>query len=219
MGLGVGHLVSHHTGLIEGHTYLHFVAPGLLAITAMQLGVSESLWPILGAVKWVRSYHAAISTPLEPEDIVIGKLAWVSVRLFMTTAIYSIIILLFGATTSWWSFSLPLIGVLTGLAFAAPLMAFALTVQSDLPFATVYRFLVMPMFLFSATFYPLHQYPMSLRWIVQVMPLYHGVALARSAAFGQGSLTSTLGHLAVLLICAMVGVGLARRYMRRRLVV
>ena len=74
LGVGVGHLVSAHTGLVQGQTYLHFIAPSLLATTAMQLGEGESLWPVLAAVKWIRSYHAAAATPLEPVDILAGKL-------------------------------------------------------------------------------------------------------------------------------------------------
>ena len=69
LGVGVGHLVSKHTGLVGGQTYLHFIAPSLLATTTMQLGEGESLWPVLAAVKWVRTYHAAAATPLEPTDI------------------------------------------------------------------------------------------------------------------------------------------------------
>ena len=215
----MGRLVSRHTGLVEGHTYLHFVAPGLLVITAMQLGETESMWPILGAVKWTRTYHAAIATPLEPEDVAIGKLAWVSIRLFASSAIYGLVMLLFGVLTSWTAVVLPFVGVVTGLAFAGPLMAFALTTESDLPFTTIFRFLIVPMLLFSATFYPLQQYPVALRWIVQLMPLYHGVALARSAAFGSAMLWPTLAHVGVLLAISALGIALSLRNIRRRLVV
>jgi lipooligosaccharide transport system permease protein len=218
MGIGVGHLVSKHTGLIEGHSYLHFVAPGLLAITAMQLAAGESMWAVLGAVKWVRTYHAAVATPLEPEDVVTGKLGFIAFRLLITASVYTAIISLFGATPSWWSVLLPLVGVLTGLAFAAPLMAYSVTANSDAPFTMIFRFLIIPMFLFSATFYPVSEYPPSLRWIVELMPLYHGVALARTLAFGSGELWPTLGHVSVLVAMVIVGVVFARRNLRRRLV-
>jgi lipooligosaccharide transport system permease protein len=218
MGIGVGHLVSAHTGLVQGRTYLHFVAPGLLAITAMQLATEESMWPVLGALKWVRTYHAAVATPLEPEDVAIGKLGWVAVRLTLTTALYAVIIALFGAVSSLWALTLPLVGLLTGMAFTAPLVAYAATTDSDASFTMVYRFSIIPMFLFSATFYPVSVYPASIRWIVQLMPLYHGVALARSAAFGTGALGPTLAHVGVLAVMATLGVALARRNLRRRLV-
>jgi lipooligosaccharide transport system permease protein len=218
LGIGVGRLVSRHSGLIQGHTYLHFIAPGLLAITAMQVAAGESMWAILGAVKWVRTYHAAVATPLEPEDVVTGKLAWVGLRLVVTAGVYSVIIAFFGAITSWWGLALPLVGLLTGWAFAAPLIAYAVTANSDAPFTMIFRFLIIPMSLFSATFYPVSAYPPSLRWIVQIMPLYHGVALTRTLAYGHGAVGPTVAHVAVLVALAGVGFVVARRNMRRRLV-
>ena len=218
LGVGVGHLVSAHTGLIDGQTYMHFIAPSLLATTTMQLGESESLWPVLASVKWIRTYHAAVATPLEPLDILIGKLSWVATRAVATGAIYTVVIAAFGALQSWWSLLLPLIGGLIALAFAAPLVAYAAQVQSDASFVAIYRFAIVPMFLFSATFFPVSVYPGYLRPVVQLVPLYHGVALARSAAFGQWPLLPTIGHLAVLLVMAAGGVLWGRRTLQRRLV-
>ena len=218
LGVGVGHLVAAHTGLVDGQTYLHFIAPSLLATTTMQLGESESLWPVLASVKWLRTYHAAVATPLEPEDILGGKLSWVVTRAFVTGIIYTIVIAGFGALQSWWSLTLPFIGALVALAFAAPMVAYAATVQSEVSFVTIYRFAVVPMFLFAATFYPVAAYPRYLRPVVQFIPLYHGVALARSAAFGEGSWATTLAHVGVLVAMAVAGVAWGRRSLRRRLV-
>jgi lipooligosaccharide transport system permease protein len=218
LGVGVGHLVSHHTGLLpDGQTYLHFIAPSLLATTTMQLGEGESLWPVLACVKWIRTYHAAATTPLDPDDILFGKLAWVATRAFLTSVLYTLIIACFGAIQSWWCLTLPFIGTLVTLAFSAPLVAYAARSQSDASFTTLYRFAFVPMFLFSATFYPLSAYPGYLRPVVQFFPLYHGVALARSAAFGQGSIVPELGHIAVLVAMTVIGVAWGRRTMRRRL--
>jgi lipooligosaccharide transport system permease protein len=218
LGIGVGHLVTHHTGLVQGQTYLHFIAPSLLATTTMQLGEGESLWPVLAAIKWVRTYHAAAATPLEPKDILAGKLSWVVTRSFATGIVYTIVIGCFGALQSWWCLTLPFIGALISLAFSAPLVAYAATAQSDGSFTAIYRFAFVPMFLFSATFYPVSAYPGYLRPIVQLIPLYHGVALARAAAFGQGSLGAILCHLAFLIVMAILGVLWGRRTLRRRLV-
>jgi len=218
LGVGVGHLVSAHTGLVEGQTYLHFIAPSLLATSTMQLGEGESLWPVLASVKWIRSYHAAAATPLEPEDIVTGKLSWVVTRAFATGIVYTIVIGCFGALQSWWSLLLPFIGALITLAFAAPLVAYAATVESDASFTMIYRFALVPMFLFSATFYPVAYYPVALRPIVQLVPLYHGVALARAASFGEGSPAALLGHVMFLLAMSVLGVAWARRTLRRRLI-
>ena len=216
-GVGVGHLVAAHTGLVEGQTYLHFIAPSLLATTTMQLGEGESLWPVLASVKWIRTYHAAAATPLEPDDILYGKLAWVATRGFVTAVVYMIIIACFGAIQSWWSLTLPFLGTLIAVAFSAPLVAFAARSQSDAAFAVLYRFAFVPMFLFSATFYPLSSYPRSLRPVVQFFPLYHGVALVRAAAFGRGTVGTEVAHLAVLLAMAAAGIVWGRRTMRARL--
>jgi lipooligosaccharide transport system permease protein len=218
LGIGVGHLVSAHTGLVDGQTYLHYIAPSLLATTTMQLGEGESLWPVLASVKWLRTYHAAAATPLEPEHILAGKLTWVVTRAFGTGVIYTIVIACFGALQSWWSLTMPLLGALITLAFAAPLVAYAASVESDASFVTIYRFAFVPMFLFSATFYPVSAYPGYLRPVVQFVPLYHGVALARAAAFGQGSFAPLAAHVGVLAAMALLGVLWGRRTLRRRLV-
>ena len=217
LGIGVGHLVAHHHGLVQGQTFLHFIAPSLLATTTMQLGEGESLWPVLASVKWVRTYHAAASTPLEPDDILYGKLAWVATRAFVTSVIYTIIVACFGALESWWALTLPFIGTLVAVAFSAPLVAFAARSESDATFTALYRFAFVPMFLFSATFFPLNAYPGYLRPVVQLIPLYHGVALARSAAFGYGSLSAEFAHIFVLVAMAAGGVVWGKRTMRKRL--
>ena len=218
LGVGVGHLVSEHTGLVQGQTYLHFIAPSLLATTAMTLGESESMWPVLASVKWLKTYHAAAATPLNPQDILWGKLSWVTTRSFATSVFYTITIGLFGAIHSWWALTLPFIGALITLAFSAPLVAYAARAESDASFSAIYRFAFIPMFLFSATFYPISSYPGYLRPLVQFVPLYHGVALTRSAAFGRGTWDITLAHVAVLVTMTVVGLWWGRRTMRDRLV-
>ncbi len=218
LGIGVGHLVTKHTGLVQGQTYLHFIAPSLLATTAMQLGEGESLWPVLAALKWVRTYHAAAATPLEPEDIFYGKLAWVVSRAFAVGIFYTIVIGAFGALESWWALTLPFVGALVALAFSAPLVAYAARCQSDGSFIAIYRFAFVPMFLFSATFYPVSSYPGYLRPVVQIMPLYHGVALARAVAYGHVEPGPLFAHVAVLVGLAATGIVVGRRTMRRRLV-
>ena len=218
MGVGVGHLVSQHVGQVGGESYLDFLAPSLLATAAMQLGQDESLWPVLGAIKWTRTYHAAVATPLDPEDVFVGKLSWVLTRGLVTSVIYTAMIGIFGALHSWWALTLPLVSILVTLAFAAPLLTWAARSQSDGPFVTYYRFGTVPMFLFSATFYPVSAYPAALRPLVQIVPLYHGVALARAAATGHAQIGPVMAHVAVLAAMAVVGVVLGRRAMRRRLV-
>ena len=219
MGIGIGHLVGSHAGLINGHRYLAFVAPGLVATTAMQLAAGESMWPVLGGIKWTKTYQAAIATPLEAKDVITGRLFFVMARLLVTTITYTLVVAAFGALSSWWALLLPLVGLLTGMAFAAPLSAYSCTLENDATFTLVQRFIIVPMFLFSATFYPLSSYPSYLHPVVELIPLYHGVALSRDVAFGEGTLTTIATHLAVLCGLVIIGVYFARRNFEKRLMV
>ena len=124
---------------------------------------------------------------------------------------------MFGALHSPWAVLLPLAGVLTGLAYAAPIAAYTATQENANSFPVFYRFAIIPMFLFSGGFYPISQLPGWLQAVVQFVPLYHGVALCRTLALGQGSLAATLYHVAVLAALAVVGTSLCMRSFRRRL--
>lgn len=218
MGIGVGHLVSRHAHLVDGVSYLHFVAPALLGATVMQLAANECMWPILGGIKWLKTFHAALATPLEPEDLITGKMAFLVCRIGATGVVYTAVIAAFGGVTSWWGLTLPLVGIATGMAFATPLAAYSSTLEDDVAFAAINRFLIIPMSLFAATFFPLGQYPSWLRPVVQVMPLYHGVALSRIVVQGHGPVSGIVAHLVVLLGLSFGGLWLARRNFRARLV-
>jgi lipooligosaccharide transport system permease protein len=217
MGLGVGHLVNAHSGGVQGVPYVNFVAPAFLAMTAMQIGANETMWPILASFKWTRSYWTAVATPITPRDLVAAKLSWVAVHLAMVAAIYCSVLVAFQVLLSWWAILLPLAGILTGLAFAAPIAAFTATQENMNAFPVFYRFAIIPMFLFSGSFYPISQFPSWLQVVVQFVPLYHGVALCRTLALGQGTLAATLYHVVVLVALATAGTILCVRNFRRRL--
>src|SRR3954462_9344300 len=130
MGVGLGDLVD--TGAttqstLEGVSYLVFLAPGLLAANAMQVGVQESTYPVMGAIKWYKSYHAMLATPLRVVDVLFGHLLWIAVRVLMVTVIFLGVLVAFDTTQSWLSVLAIPAGLLTGLAFAAPVVAFAAT--------------------------------------------------------------------------------------------
>jgi lipooligosaccharide transport system permease protein len=217
MGLGVGKLVNHHSGGVSGVTYLEFVAPALLAMTGMQIASNESMWPILASFKWTRSYWTAVSTPITPRDLVVGKLSWVAVHVAMVGVIYTCVLEAFQTLLSPWALLLPLAGVLTGLAYAAPIAAFTATQENEKSFPVFYRFAIIPMFLFSGSFYPISQLPAWLRTVVQFVPLYHGVAICRTLALGQGSLATTGYHVGVLVALTALGTFLCIRNFRKRL--
>jgi lipooligosaccharide transport system permease protein len=218
MGVGLGSLVNHHAHTVGGVRYIDFLAPGLLAATAMQVGGNEAMYPVMGAIKWVRTYFAMLATPLGVADVLLGHLAWIALRLTTIAVIYLGIMAAFGTVHSPFAVLAVPAGVLTGMAFAAPIAAFAATQINDAGFSALYRFGLIPLFLFSGTFFPITQLPGWLQAVAEATPLYHGVALCRALTLGQLSLGPDLAHAAYLVALTVVGYLLARRSFRRRLV-
>jgi lipooligosaccharide transport system permease protein len=220
MGLGLGKLVdAHGTARLGGISYLVFLAPGLLAAAAMQAGIEESTYPVLGSVKWRRTYYAAAASPLRPADVFHGHLLFTAMRLAMNSAIFLAVMAAFGAITSPWVLAAVPVAVLTGLAFAAPIEAWAITVTRDTSFALVFRFGMIPLFLFSGTFFPVTQLPAWIRPLAYITPLWHGVALCRSLSLGTATLGGALVHVGYLATLAAVSIAVGNRTYRRRLCV
>jgi len=221
MGLGLGSLVDRHgTAHLGGLSYLAFLAPGLMAASAMQTAVGESMFPVFSAVKWQQTYQAAAATPLRPGDIFRGHLLFTTMRLGMNMVIFLAVMAAFGVVRSPWMLVGVPVAVLTGLAFAAPLDAFAVTRQRDAqPFNAVFRFGMIPLFLFSGTFFPVTQLPGWIRPLAYVTPLWHGVALCRALSTGGPDLIGALGNVGYL--GGLAGLGLLAGHIayRRRLYV
>jgi lipooligosaccharide transport system permease protein len=217
MGLGLGGLIRTGTGTVEGLPYIEFLAPGLLAATAMQTAIAESTWPVMAAIKWTRTYSAMLSSPLRVGDILAGHLGFIAFRVGLGAAGFLVAAAFFGV----WSsplvlFAVP-VAVLIGLAFAAPVMAFSASLDSDVGFSLLYRLGVIPMFLFSGTFFPVSQLPGWMQGVAVATPLYHGGVLCRALATGHLS-WAHLGHVAYLAVWLGIGVVLARRAYSRRMV-
>ncbi len=219
MGVGLGTLVDHHVHLVQGVSYLEFVGPGLLASAAMQVGVGESTYPIMGAIKWVKTYHAMLATPLRVVDVLRGHLAWIALRLTLTSGIFLAVLAAFGLARSWESVCALPAGVLTGLAFSTPIAALAATQERDAAFSVIYRFGVVPLFLFSGIFFPITRLPGWLQPVAWATPLYHGVTLCRSFVLGDATFGTSVAHVAYLVALIVVGYVAATRTYRRRLVV
>jgi lipooligosaccharide transport system permease protein len=220
MGLGLGKLVDRHgTSALGGVSYLVFLAPGLLAAMAMQTAVGECTYPVFGSVKWLKTYQAAAATPLRPGDIFRGHLLFVALRLAMNCAIFVTVMAAFGAVRSAWVLAALPAGVLTGLAFATPLMGWAVTRTKDTSFSVVFRFGMIPLFLFSGTFFPVTRLPGWIRPLAYITPLWHGVALSRSLSLGSASLGMSLVHVGYLTALAAAGFATSAWGYRRRLYV
>jgi lipooligosaccharide transport system permease protein len=220
LGVGLGSLVDRHgTASLGGVSYLAFVAPAILASSGMNTAMGEASYPVFGSIKWNKIYIGAQASPLRPGDIFRGHLMYMTMRLAMNTAVVTVFMWAFGATTSAWVVLAWPAAVLTGLAFAAPIAAWAVTVKNENSFAYMFRFGMMPLMLFSGTFFPLSQLPGWLRPLAYVTPLWHGVDLCRMFSLGQPHLPAVLGHVAYLSALAAIGIWAGARTYRRRLYV
>jgi lipooligosaccharide transport system permease protein len=220
MGYGLGSLVDRGTsGGIDGVHYVAFIAPGVLAATAMQTASVECTYPVLGAIKWHGQFHAMLATPLAPRQVLLGHLAFVTVRFLIVCGVFLVVAAVLGATPAWTTpLALPA-AVLTGLAFATPITAMAAKVQDGGDsFNVLFRFIVMPMFLFSGTFFPVDQLPSALETVARLTPLWHGVELCRGLTLGTSTPTGAAGHVAYLLLFVVAGYLVAERFLTRRLV-
>jgi lipooligosaccharide transport system permease protein len=220
IGVVLGKLVNRHGSAELGHIgYLAFLAPGLLAAAAMETGIGESTYPVLGSVKWRRTYYAAVSTPLRPADLFHGHLLFTAVRLVMNCTVFLAVMAAFGAVKSPWVLAALPVAVLTGLAFAAPIEAWAITVMKDTSFAMIFRFGMIPLFLFSGTFFPVSALPGWAQPIAYATPLWHGVVLCRSLSLGTATIGGVLINVGYLAALAAAGIIAGERTYRRRLYV
>jgi lipooligosaccharide transport system permease protein len=218
MGMGLGRLVdAESSSALDGASYAAFIAPGLLAAAAMQTAAGEATWPVLGALKWQRTYYAMLGTPLRPFDVMLGHLAWMATRVLLSAVAFFAVMLLFALPAEPLAVLAVPAALLTGGAFAAPLMGISATFETDTPFALIWRLGIMPMFVLSGTFFPVEQLPGWLRGVAYATPLWHGVDLCRDIVLGTATAGSTAVHVGYLAALSALGVLLAAHTYRRRL--
>jgi lipooligosaccharide transport system permease protein len=201
-------------------SYVVFVAPALLMTAAIQVASEEFSYPVMDGFKWRRFFFGFSASPISSPQIATGVLIGATTRIAVAAAGYYLFLWIFGAVpvpeTGWISI---FVGILAGCAFGAPLMAYASSIEDDKgQFALVQRFVFMPMFLFSGTFYPLEALPDWLEWIGWLSPLWHATELGRSLTYGlpEEPLLSVV-HVVYLVALSVVGYVLSRRNFTRRL--
>ena len=183
LGVGLARLVPTEVGHA---TYLEFVAPALLASAAVTVAAEECTYPVLMGFKWNPIFYAMNAAPISGTQIVNGLVLAVGVRMLPTVGIYFVFMLLFGAVPSALGVLGILIAVFTGMSVGLLIMAYTSTIVEDRgQMALIQRFGIMPMFLFSGTFFPITQLPIYLQWIGWISPLWHGTQLGRDASYGQ----------------------------------
>jgi len=172
---------------------------------------------VMGAVKWQRQYHAMLAAPLTVVDILLGHAAFLVVRVALASAAFLAIGAALRVFTSPWSLLTFPVAVLCGAAHSLPVMAFAVRAENDQGFTMIFRFGVVPMFLFAGTFFPIDQLPGALQPVAWATPLWHATALCRDLALETARWLPSLGHLAYLLLWLVIGAWLALRSYSRRL--
>ncbi len=216
IGIGVGGYIDDD---YAGVGYLAYLAPGLLAVSAVQTAVGEASWPVYGAIKFNKQYLPMLASPLRVIDIVLGHLGFILFQIVFSVLVFFLTMLLFGVPQSGWAPLAIVAGALTGMAVATPVYAAAANAKSDDTFTVLNRFGVIPMTLFSGVFFPVEQLPALIQPLAWASPLWHGTELARVWTLGMDSALFVPLHVAYLLVWAVVGFYLARTVLTRRLVV
>ncbi|MBW3604343.1 MAG: ABC transporter permease [Actinobacteria bacterium] len=214
--VGLGRLVGDVTGPDGGPvSYAAFAAPALLAASAMNGAVYESTFGIFFKMRWGKLYDAMLATPLTPTDVALGEIGWSQLRGLAYACAFMTVMVVMGLVASPWAVLAIPAAILMGFAFGAVGMAVATFMRSWVDLDMV-NLALLPLFLFSATFYPLDVYPRSLQMLTQLSPLYHGVALIRSLTLGTIG-PGLLLHVAFLAAMAVVGGIVASRRLHEQL--
>jgi lipooligosaccharide transport system permease protein len=219
MGVGLGKLVDSGAGgsslPVE---YLAFLAPGLLASTAMTTAAGDASFPVMAGIKWRKTYDAILATPIGVGDLVAGHLGWIALRLTFVTVVYAGVMAAFGATSVLESILAVPPAVLTGVAVAAVVTTYTARLKDEQGLSNLFRWAITPLFLFSGTFFPISQLPGWLQPVAYATPLFHGVELCRRFALGLEPHVPSWVSVVYLMAMLALGAMLATREMRRRLV-
>ena len=210
IGVGVGALVGRiPLGDGQSVSYAEFVAPAMLAVSAMNGAIFDATYNMFFKLRYARTYESMLATPVGVADIAAGELAWTLIRGGIYSLSFLVVAVFLGLVVSWWALLALPAALVIGLAFGAIGMAATTWIRGIADFDYVQLALV-PMMLLSATFFPVTTYPGPLRWLVELSPLYHGVALERGLMLGQIG-WSLLAHLLVLVAMGAVGARILSR--------
>jgi lipooligosaccharide transport system permease protein len=220
MGVLLGGFIEGDPAKLEGATsYLAFVAPGMIAAQAMTTAFGETTYPVMGMIKWHKTYFGMVATPLSIAEVVMAHLGFVLFRVATTCAVFIAVMAPFGVFSS-----VPgvigafFVQLLIGLAFATPIYAFSAGLKDESAFALVFRLGMIPLFLFSGAFFPVSNLDPWMEALARVTPLWHGVDLTRMLTLGEVDWSMAALHVAYLVVLALVGWFWAVRRLTKRMV-
>ncbi|MFL5913224.1 MAG: ABC transporter permease [Gaiellaceae bacterium] len=207
IGLGLGHNV----GRVHGVSYASFVAPALLASSAMNGAIYDGLTNVFWKLRYGKVYDAMLTTPIGPTDVAIGETGWAQFRGVLYATAFVITIAALGLIHSFWGVLALPAAMVVGYGFAGMAIGASTFIRSWQDFDKV-QLVQLPMFLFSATFYPLSVYPVAVQWFIRFSPLYHAIQLIRSFTLGYVGWLDLL-HAGYLVALGTIGIWIARRRM------
>jgi lipooligosaccharide transport system permease protein len=220
MGVLLGGFIEGDPAKLEGATsYLAFVAPGMIAAQAMTTAFGETTYPVMGMIKWHKTYFGMVATPLGISDVILSHLGFVVFRIATTCAVFIAVMAPFGVFSS-----VPgvigafFVQLLIGLAFATPIYAFSAGLKDESAFALVYRLGMLPLFLFSGAFFPVSNLDPWMEALARATPLWHGVDLTRMLTLGDVDWSMAAVHVAYLVVLALAGWFWAVRRLTKRMV-
>ncbi|WP_151081981.1 ABC transporter permease [Nocardioides cynanchi] len=219
MGVLLGTFVHVSPGRLEGATsYLAFIVPGLIAAQAMQTAVSETTYPVMAAIKWHKSFWAQMASPLEVRDLANAMLVFTLFRVGSTCGVYFLVMAPFGVFATWWGPVLAWLStMLVGMAFGTWTFAFSAFIDGPDAFGLIYRLGLVPLFLFSGSFFPVSNLGTVLEGVAKVTPLWHGVNLTRMLCLDRVDGSTALVNVVVLVVVLVSGWWLAIRMLERRM--
>jgi lipooligosaccharide transport system permease protein len=219
MGVLLGGFVHAAPARLDGATsYLAFIVPGLIAAQAMQAAILETTYPVMAAIKWHKSFYAQLASPLEVRDLTNALLAFTLFRVASTSGVYFLVMAPFGVFATWWGPVLAWpVTMLTGMAFATWTFAFSAHIRSEAAFGLLFRLGLIPLFLFSGSFFPIGNLGPWGAWLARFTPLWHGVDLTRMLCLDHVAVSTALLHVAVLAVVLVPGWVVAVRTLTHRL--
>ena len=220
MGVLLGGFIQRDPSQLEGApSYLAFVAPGLVAAQAMQTVFGEVTYPVMGMIKWHKSYYGMIATPLGVREVILAHLGFVTFRVATTCAVFLAVMAPFGVFASVGGVVAAFLAqLLVGAAFATPLYAFSAGLKDESAFSLIFRLGMIPLFLVSGAFFPIANLSPFLEAVAKVTPLWHGVDLTRMLTLGRVDGSMVLVHLVYLTVLALGGWFAAVHRLQKRMI-
>jgi lipooligosaccharide transport system permease protein len=212
LGIGLGALVG--TVTVDGREvpYAAYIAPALLAVAAMNGAIYDSTWNVFFKIRFARLYEGMLATSLGPLDVALGEISLALLRGGLYAGGFMLVMQVLGLTLSWWAvLAIPAV-LLIAFGFASIGMAVTSYLKSFQQMDWI-NFVMLPMFLFSATFYPLSVYPEPIQWLIRALPLWHGVELVRGLTTGAVD-AGLLVHVAYYVVMVLVGMVFTTRRLR-----